>query len=82
MKSDIGNIWVKKLGICKEVRRRNNLTDNPRFTMDSTALTATNSQITPVIAKVISKLDMINCLAIYRVVWFIVSGYAVYYLFR
>ena len=43
---------------------RNNFADSPLLTMDSTALTATKSHITPVITKVVNSVEIKSCFVI------------------
>ena len=64
IKTETGRIWVSKFGNCRAVRVRKSFAESPLLTMDSTALTATKSHITPVITKVVNSVEIKSCFVI------------------
>ncbi len=64
IKTDIGRIWMSRFGNWRAVRVRKSFADNPLLMIDSTALTATKSHITPVITKVINSVEIKSCFVI------------------
>ena len=64
IKTEIGRIWICKFGNCRAVRVRKSFADSPLLTIDSTALTATKSHITPVITKVVNSVEIKSCFVI------------------